>query len=79
MMDGMPGAGLWIVLWGLFVLALLVLVILGIVWLVRNLVSGSGGGRSDGDGAEEILRRRYASGEISREEYHRLREDLRSG
>lgn len=78
-MNGMPGMGPWIMLlWGLFTLALLVLVILAIIWLVRSLMAGSGDGRGDRDGTEEILRRRYAAGEISREEYKRLREDLRS-
>lgn len=79
MMNGMPGMGAWVMLlWGLVGLALLVLVVLAIVWLARSLLAGPGGGRRDRDGTEEILRRRYAAGEISREEYMRLREDLRS-
>lgn len=79
MMNGMPGMGPWIMLlWGLFALALLVLVVLAILWLARSLLAGPGDGRRNRDGTEEILRRRYAAGEITREEYLRLREDLRS-
>jgi putative membrane protein len=44
-----------------------------IVWLVRQ--SSSRTDRSDGD-AIEIARRRYARGEISREEFEQIRRDL---
>lgn len=78
MMDGTAGMGMWMLLWGLLSLALLVLAVLGIVWLVRNLSSAPRGG--DGaDPAEQELRRRYAAGQIDREEYQQRLGDLQSG
>ena len=52
-----------------------ILVILGIFYLVRRL--GGGGGRHDRDNALSVLKERYARGEISREEFERIREELR--
>lgn len=60
---------------GLFSIILIVGAIVGIVFLVRWLVSKNGpiyGGTSEGEtsqSAEGILKSRYARGEISREEY----------
>lgn len=63
--------GWWMVLWwvgGVIVLVLLV-----------RLVGGTGGGFSprNNETPEQILKRRYAKGEIDREEYQRCLEDLR--
>lgn len=79
MMDGMGGMGAWMILWGLLGLALLALIVLGIAWLVRSLSgSPSGPGRPTAeDPAEQELRRRYATGELTREEYHQRLGDLR--
>ncbi|MBI4608121.1 MAG: SHOCT domain-containing protein [Candidatus Rokubacteria bacterium] len=55
-------------------LAFWVLVIVGIVLGIRWLV---GAGRASGpDRAVEILRERYARGEISREEFEARKRDL---
>ncbi|TVR23508.1 MAG: SHOCT domain-containing protein [Nitriliruptor sp.] len=80
------GAG-FMVVWMVFGLLLIVLLVVGIVWLVRQ-VSSNGGRPSDhqppsasgsGSGsAREDLDRRYARGEISREEYRAIRGDLES-
>lgn len=84
-MDGMMGMGwLFAGLWGLVGLAVLVLLVVGIIWLVRSLV-GQGQSmlgpsrsvRERPDAAEAELRRRYASGEIDREEFQRRLGDLR--
>lgn len=77
MMDGwgwwMVFGGLWMVLfWG------------GIIFLIAWSVSRLTGGRSEGGQSEgarggdalEIARQRYARGEISGEEYERIRDDL---
>lgn len=48
-------------------------VILGIAWFIRWLVGASHSGEPD---ALEVVRRRYARGEINRDEYERLRQDL---
>lgn len=63
---------------GLFMLLFWGLIIVGLVLLVRLLwnhvrpVGGSGVGEAPLD----ILKRRYAKGEITREEYDRIRQDL---
>ena len=64
------GGGGWVV-WGfLFGVAMIVALVLGIRWLIRQ-------GRPEaGDSALEILRQRYARGEINREEFEAKRKDL---
>ena len=78
----MMGGG-WLI--GLLVLLLFVLLIGGagvaILWFARDgSARGSGTmyqARREED-ALEILRRRYARGEITREEFERMREEVRS-
>lgn len=68
---GMGMMVMMLVFWGL--------VIAGVVLLVRWL-AGLGSGRDGGgraDRALEILRERYARGEIDREEFESRRRDLR--
>ena len=76
MWDGHDGMGWWmlfgsiwfVVFWGL------------IIWAVVTMVSKLGGDQSRQAPREEspldIAKRRYARGEISKEEYDRLRADL---
>lgn len=73
-MDGMGGMMLGMLIWGLVGVALLVLAVVGIVWLVRSSDSGKQPPR--GESPEEILSRRYASGEIDEDEYLRRRSGL---
>jgi len=63
--------GMWI-----FWLVIIVLAVVAMVWLVRIASSGGGGPRS-AQSPEEILKERYARGEIDDEEYHRRLEELR--
>lgn len=76
----MPGMGPWMMLvWGVVAVLVLVLVVLGIVWLVRSLAADERRGRPGVETAEtpeEILRRRYAAGEIDHDEYLRRRQEL---
>lgn len=67
----MGGMGWWMVIWWVFGIAILVL----LVWLIVRAVSGAPG-RAE-DSPEQILKRRYARGELDREEYQRRLEDLR--
>ncbi|MCL7453084.1 MAG: SHOCT domain-containing protein [Anaerolineae bacterium] len=79
----MMGGGLLI---GLVVLVLVVLLIGGgiaaVVWFVgqssRSPREGSGQEPRRESEALEILRQRYARGEIDREEFERMREEIRS-
>ena len=49
-------------------------IVLGTIWLV---VRGTSYGSAQNDVPETILKRRYAHGEINREEYERRLADLR--
>lgn len=60
----------WMGLWGLLLLAAVVLVA---VWVVRSGASSPPVRESP----EEVVKRRYAAGEIDREEYQRRLDDLR--
>ncbi|MCC6178473.1 MAG: SHOCT domain-containing protein [Chloroflexi bacterium] len=68
-----PGWGLWMVLGWLSMVAFWGAVILGLVLLVRSLTGKST--RTE-DSALDILRRRYAVGEITREQFESMRADL---
>ncbi len=52
------------------------LAIAGIVWLVRTLVAG-GTGSTERGRALAILEERFARGEISEDEFRRMRDELR--
>jgi putative membrane protein len=64
----------------IFMLLFWVLVIAGIVFLVRWLVQGRGGrDRFDagtGSQAMEILKQRYARGEISKDEFESMKKEI---
>lgn len=82
MMDwsgGTWGGGNWIMF--LLSIAFLVAVIVGIVFVVRALSGGGTGGDDrvpprERETPEELVRRRYAAGEIEREEYEQKLRDL---
>lgn len=76
MFDGMMGIGMAVCL--LVGLGLLVLLVLGIVWLVRHAQAPRlAGGRTPSEsGARHELEMRYARGEIDRETYLVMRDDL---
>jgi putative membrane protein len=76
--------GGWVIA-GLVILALFLVLILVLIGLGISLIGrgsrtqgGSSGpvGGAKADDPLEILRRRYANGEITREEYQSMREDL---
>ena len=64
--------------WIYMILGMLLIVgiALLIVWLVRQSGSGSAGSRDSGETALDILKKRYAKGEISKEEYERMKSDI---
>jgi putative membrane protein len=51
-----------------------ILIVAGLFWVLARTRRNGG---SERESPEEILKRRYASGEIDREEYKRRLEDLR--
>lgn len=75
MWHSVDGMGWWmligsiwfVVFWGL------------VLWVVLSLVGRAGGGGARGDDSPvEIARRRYARGDITREEFEQIRRDLGS-
>jgi putative membrane protein len=53
------------------------LVIIGLVLLIKALLGGGRKEEGAGDSAEEILKKRYAKGEIGEEEFRKMMSDLR--
>lgn len=68
MMDGMFGGSFMMFFWWIFIIVI-------VVTLVRWGLGGSFGG-DRGKSATEILKERYAKGEISNEEFERKMKDL---
>lgn len=66
--------------WGMgfgwmFVVIFWVLVIIGIVYLIT--LAAGGKKRASEESPLDILKRRYAKGEITREEFEKMKEDLK--
>ena len=75
------GAGEWLML--VLGVVFVVAVIIGIVYLLRGLAGGGTAVGTQGvpgrpDSPEDILKRRYAAGEIDKEDYESRLRDLRS-
>jgi putative membrane protein len=66
--------------WGWFMPIIMIvfwgLVIWGIVALIRGLSTPDSGRSTQADSALEILKRRYARGEITKQEYEERKKDL---
>jgi putative membrane protein len=77
--NGM-GTGGWLII--LLVVVVVVAVIIAVVYLVRWLGAGGTGGATSQSGTHEspqdVLKRRYAAGEIGREDYEQKLRDLNS-
>jgi putative membrane protein len=73
MMGGFPFGG------GIVTLLFLILVIGAIVWLVQTLARGArqpGTGTPSSESPLDILKRRYAKGEITKEQFEEMKRDL---
>ncbi|MDA8084920.1 MAG: SHOCT domain-containing protein [Nitrospiraceae bacterium] len=65
--------------WGMgfgwiFMLAFWAIILFGIIFIFRVFVKSKGNGC---ESAMAILEKRYARGEISKEEYNKIRDDIR--
>ncbi len=80
MMDwGAMGGFMWVgmLIWAILGIALVVLVVVGIAWLVRHPGRDAQGRRRRPEGTViEELDLRYARGEVDRETFLAIREDL---
>lgn len=67
-------------LWGWFGMLFNLLVWIGIIWLVvwtvRRLSGNAPGGQAPARTPLDVLKERYARGEISREEFEQMKRDL---
>lgn len=79
--EMIPGAWFlgWGVLWMIMITAFWLLVLMGLALAVRwlwRVGSGIGTVRTQEESALEILKKRYARGEIGKEEYEAKKRDL---
>ena len=76
MMHMFDGYGMGMGPFGMIFMVLFwALVIAGIIYLVR-LITGGGKSPAHEETAEEIVKKRYARGEISKEEFEAMKKDL---
>ena len=59
---------------GIFMILFWILLIVIVIFLVKKSLSVSGG---RGETEEDILKKRFARGEISKEEFERMKKDIR--
>jgi putative membrane protein len=61
----------------LFMIIFWVLIILGIVYLIKLIARGGRRKQLD-ETPMDILKRRYAKGEVTKEEFEKMKDDLKS-
>ena len=78
MMGGFFGGGglIWMIFIFIFIIAIIIGIILLIVWLVRRVSYSGDTSKTDAGSALEILKQRYAKGEISKKEYENIKKDI---
>lgn len=80
-MDGMMGGGMWAwLLWGVLSLIAVAAVVIGLLLVAKKVwARGDSGPGSRSNTALDILRERYARGEIDGDEYEERRRILQDG
>lgn len=73
----MDGYGYGIMSGGMWIIGLLfwLLILVGLILLIKYLWEGAGAKRTE-ESALEVLKKRYARGEISKEEFEEKKKDL---
>jgi putative membrane protein len=82
-MNDMMGWGTWMVPWGWIIIVVLVVILFfALGGRAGQRPSGSGGSSAgekwDAETPMDILKKRYARGEISREDFEQMKKDLSS-
>jgi putative membrane protein len=62
---------------GIFMILFWVLIILGVVYLVKIVLGGGSAVEKKSESAQEVLEKRFAKGEMSKEEFEDAMEVLR--
>jgi putative membrane protein len=62
---------------GLFMILFWVLVIVAIVLIVKYVARTPPGNQGQGEAPLDILKRRYAKGELTKEQFDKMKEDLK--
>lgn len=74
--PGMMGGFGWMWLMPLFMIVFWGLIIWGVIAVVRNLNAAKRADSSNADSALDMLKKRYAKGEIGKEEFDEKKRDL---
>jgi len=67
---GFGGGGIFMILFWIFI-------IMGVVYLVKILIGGTSGEEKKNESAQEVLAKRFAKGEMSKEEFEDAMEVLK--
>lgn len=59
----------------IFMVLFWIVIIVGVLYLIK-LMTDKDGSNVQAESAEEILKKRYAKGEISQEEFEKIKKDL---
>ena len=62
---------------GIFMILFWTVAILGVVYLLKIILGGTSTGEKKNESAQEVLEKRFAKGEISKEEFEDVLEVLR--
>ncbi len=77
MMGGFFGGGfIWMIFFFIFGVAVIVGVIFLIVWLVRKTSGSQPDSITDNKNSLEILKQRYARGDITKKEFENIKKDI---
>jgi putative membrane protein len=75
MMHGMYGGmGFWWLLNAFFIIFVIVGIALLVVWIVKQW--GAEGHTARGESAMDVLKKRYARGEITKDEFDSMKKDI---
>lgn len=78
MMGGLFGS--WGLIWGIFVFVFIAVIIIGIilliVWLVKRVSYSGESLKARESNSLEILKERYAKGDITRKEFEIMKKDI---